>query len=188
MNTGADYAEYFEWSDGNPNAEDRIGRFVTLSNGGQIKLANAGDEILGAVSGHASIIGDAYEDGWSGMYDRDIYGRLQYEDVEVEREVDMIISLDDDGNEVIEPVVEKVIERHIKMNPNYNPEEKYIPRSQRPEWDAIGLMGKLVLIDDGSCVPGGKCTCGINGTATASTIGYHVLKRLDDTHIQILLK
>ena len=178
--TGADYAEYFEWVDQNPNVEDRIGRFVTIANNNQIALANAGDEILGVVSGHAAILGDAYEDSWNGMYDRDIYGRLQYEEVEVERE----IGQDEEGN----PIYETVTETHIKLNPNYDPTQTYIPRSERPEWAPVGLLGKLVVIDDGSCVPGQKCSCGINGTATASDTGYHVLKRLDDTHIQILLK
>ena len=179
MNTGADYAEYFEWSDGNTNNEDRIGRFVTLDNGGQIKIANTGDDILGVVSGHASIIGDAYEDAWSGMYERDIYGRLQYEEVEVEYE-----DVDDDGN----IITQTTTETHIKLNPNYNPTQTYVPRSQRPEWDAIGLMGKLVIIDDGSCIVGGKCVCGADGTATMSDAGYYVLKRLDKTHVQILFK
>lgn len=177
--TGADYAEYFEWADKNPNAEDRIGRFVTITNGNQIALANIGDEILGVVSGHAAVLGDAYEDSWNGMYDRDIYGRLQYEEVEVEYEEE-----DEEGN----LVTRTAIETHIKLNPNYDPTQTYIPRSERPEWAPVGLLGKLVVIDDGSCVPGGKCSCGINGTATASATGYHVLKRLDDTHIQILLK
>jgi hypothetical protein len=46
---GADYAEYFEWEDGNPNAEDRRGYFVTLS-GEKIKTAKPGDFILGIIS------------------------------------------------------------------------------------------------------------------------------------------
>ncbi len=178
MSTGADYAEYFEWSDGNLNGEDRIGRFVTLEQD-KIKLANPNDEILGVISGHASVIGDAHEDSWNGMYDRDIYGRLQYEEVEVEYEEE-----DEDGN----TIVHSEIETHIKLNPNYDPTQIYIPRSERPEWDAVGFMGKLVVIDDGSCAAGSKCTCGVNGIATTSNTGYYVLKRLDETHIQILLK
>ena len=30
-------------------------------------------------------------------------------------------------------------------NPDYDPTRTYVPRSQRKEWDAIGLMGKLVV-------------------------------------------
>jgi len=174
MSTGADYAEYFEWEDGNLDMTDRVGLFVTLVKD-KIKIANYGDEIIGIISGHASVIGDAYEDTWQGMYQRDIYGRLLYENIETQYE-------DEEGDLI------PVTEMHMKLNPDYNPNELYIPRSERKEWDAVGLMGKLVVIDDGSCVPGGKCTCGINGTATTSLQGWHVLRRLDDTHIQILFK
>jgi hypothetical protein len=47
--SGADYAEYFEWEDGNINTEDRRGYFVTLS-GEKIKIAKPGDFILGIIS------------------------------------------------------------------------------------------------------------------------------------------
>ena len=57
--TGADYAEYFEFEDGNPNNEDRIGLLVELVNG-KIRLAN-GIDILGAISGSKCVIGDAEE-------------------------------------------------------------------------------------------------------------------------------
>ena len=57
--TGADYAEYFEFEDGNPTKEDRIGYLVELS-GAKIKLAN-GTDILGAVSSTMGVIGDAEE-------------------------------------------------------------------------------------------------------------------------------
>ena len=30
-------------------------------------------------------------------------------------------------------------------NPDYDPNRDYVPRSERKEWDAIGLMGKLVV-------------------------------------------
>ena len=46
---GADYAEYFEWEDGNINNDDRRGYFVTISNE-KIKIARTNDYILGVVS------------------------------------------------------------------------------------------------------------------------------------------
>ncbi|MEY8389645.1 peptidase G2 autoproteolytic cleavage domain-containing protein, partial [Oscillospiraceae bacterium 38-13] len=62
--SGADYAELFEWADGNPEASDRAGRFVTLT-GGKIRLARPGDGyILGLVSGNPSVVGDVYDDQW----------------------------------------------------------------------------------------------------------------------------
>jgi hypothetical protein len=48
--TGGDYAEYFEWEDGNMNQEDRRGYFVTLVND-KIQITKENDYILGVVSG-----------------------------------------------------------------------------------------------------------------------------------------
>ena len=81
--SGADYAEFFEWLDGNPEQEDRAGLFVTLE-GEKIRLARPDDDfILGIVSGEPSVCGDVYDDQWKGMYLYDIYGRPLWEDVEV---------------------------------------------------------------------------------------------------------
>lgn len=72
------------------------------------------------------------------------------------------------------------------MNPAYDPNEVYIPRKDRKEWDPVGFAGKLVLIDDGTCVVGSKCSCGVGGIATAGT-DFRVIKRLDETHILIFM-
>ena len=168
--TGADYAEYFEWEDKNLNNEDRIGFFVTLQED-KIKIASSDDEIIGIVSGNASLIGDSYDDQWQGMLMTDIYGRIIYEEVLVTYK---------DGK--------TALEKQPKLNPNYNPDEKYIPRSQRKEWDIIGLMGKLIVRDDGTCEPNKYCACNENGIATYALSGYRVMKRLDENHIQILFR
>lgn len=179
QSTGADYAEYFEWADGNPNAEERIGHFVSLK-GNKIVIANETSDIIGVVSAAPAIIGDSYESQWHGKYLTDIYGRVIYEDKEVEYED---ITVDEEGNELITkyPVIESI----PKLNPDYDESNEYIPRSKRPEWATIGFLGKLVVIDDGSCVVGGRCSCNQSGVATNGT-EYRVLERLDDAHIQIL--
>ena len=61
---GSDYAEYFEWHDGNPRKEDRRCLFVSIVDGTKmIKKAMVGDDILGITSIDASIIGNAtYKD------------------------------------------------------------------------------------------------------------------------------
>ena len=194
--TGADYAEYFEWEDGNPNTEDRRGLFVTWGNNGLVKLANEGDEILGVVSVTPSVVGNAYEDDWQGMYQTDIFGQplshivhhdAEYVDIEMP-------DVDDEGNELETTHIEHQLlheaydaEEYI-LNPEYDSEQEYIPRSDRKEWAAVGLMGQLIVIDDGSCTVNGYCTVGSNGTATTSDTGFKVLKRLDDTHIKIFIK
>ena len=56
------YAELFEWADGNPKNEDRNGFTVTLTENGQLQIADEGDKILGVISSDAAYIGGA---GWS---------------------------------------------------------------------------------------------------------------------------
>lgn len=76
---GADYAEYFEWLDGNVDNQDRIGLFVTLD-GDKIKLANKDDYILGVISANPSIVGNSAELDWHDKYKTDVYGRLIYDE------------------------------------------------------------------------------------------------------------
>ncbi len=79
---GADYAEYFEWADGNPNNEDRTGQSVVLE-GSKIRIAAANEEPLGVVSATAFVVGDSDTDFWKGKYLRDDLGRYITESVEV---------------------------------------------------------------------------------------------------------
>lgn len=76
-----------------------------------------------------------------------------------------------------------------KLNPDYDHTIKYLPRTQRPEWDAVGMMGKLVAVDDGTCQVNGWCAVGEGGKATHSDARtrYRVMARLDDTHIRVLI-
>jgi hypothetical protein len=122
---GADYAEYFEWSDGNPDEEDRRGIAVVLD-GDKIRPAAAGEDPIGVISGNPSVVGDAAWNKWSGKYLRDDYGTYIQEDYEV---------TDKDGN--------TVIQQRRKLNPAYDPDQEYTSREERPEWDCVGLMGKL---------------------------------------------
>jgi hypothetical protein len=122
---GADYAEFFEWSDGNAAAEDRRGISVVLD-GDKIREAVAGEEPIGAISGNPSVVGDADIQRWKGKYLRDDFGTYIQEDYEVE---------DEDGN--------SVTQQRRKLNPAYDPDVEYVSRENRPEWDCVGLMGKL---------------------------------------------
>lgn len=177
--SGADYAELFEWADGNPEGEDRAGCFVTLD-GERIRIAGPEDDyILGIVSGNPSVVGDVHDDQWQGMYLRDIFGRPLWEDVEVPDR------LGPEG----EVLIPAHIERRQKRNPDYDGSQTYRPRSQRPEWDAVGMLGKLVTVDDGTCQPNGWAAVGEGGIAVASKARtrYRVMSRLDDTHVRILI-
>ena len=177
--SGADYAEMFEWEDGNISNEDRIGKFVTLD-GDKIKLATSQDDyILGVVSGNPSIIGDSHDDQWVGMFEKDIYGRHVYEKVTIPEEKD------EEGN-IISP---ETINDQLKVSDKYKNDEEYIPRSKRPEWTAVGLLGKLICIDDGTAEINNYVKPNENAIATYSEekTKYRVMKRIDETHIQIMI-
>jgi len=170
--SGADYAEMFEWLDGNPNNEDRTGKFVTLK-GMKISLATSLDTyILGIVSRNASIIGDVYDDQWQGMFETDIFGGPIYEKQEHTLE---------DGTKVYDDV--------LKINPNYDNTQTYIPRSERPEWSAIGLVGKIVCLDDGTGIVDEFVKVNNDSIATHSDepTKYRVMERLDENHIRIMI-
>lgn len=161
---GADYAEYFEWQDGNPQGEDRVGRFVKLSSIDTDKIEFAtgslDERVLGVVSATPTIVGNSYSDQWHGMYLTDDFGRLL---------------LDEENNFII--------------NSEYDSELEYVGREDRPEWSAVGFMGRVRVQDDGSCVPGGLCKPSANGVATTSeSNGYVVLKRITSSVVEVLLK
>ena len=182
--TGADYAEYFEWSDGNPDGEDRVGLFVTFDEQDpeKIKIASAGDYILGIVSGHPNTIGNGDED-WRGRYILDDFGRYIEETYEYEE-----IWQDKDG--VKHTKTREGI--RYKENPDYDPDELYIPREERPEWSAIGMVGVLSVYDDGTCQVNGYCRCGENGIATLVETRtfdtYRVIQRISDNIIKVVIK
>ncbi|QZN78945.1 hypothetical protein K5K90_25830 [Paenibacillus sp. DR312] len=43
------------------------------------------------------------------------------------------------------------------MNPQYDPLQTYVSRLERPEWVAVGMMGKHLIRDDGTCRENGYC-------------------------------
>jgi len=182
--TGADYAEYFEWLDSNKDNEDRVGFFVTLD-GDKIRKANSTDDyILGIVSATPSVVGDNYE-SWQDKYVIDEFGRVQYEDVLVPAKYETI-----DNKEVL--ISEEHTDTIPKYNPNWDSSKEYISRENRPEWSPIGIMGKLLVRDDGTCIINGYCKSNNEGIATVCDktfdIKYRVMKRISDNIIQVLVK
>ena len=159
--SGADYAEMFEWADGNPDNEDRRGLFVTLD-GEKIRPASADDDyILGVVSATPSVVADAQTDDWGKKWKTDVFGERL---------------LDENGAWI--------------LNENFREEENesYVSRLDRKEWAAVGLVGKLILVDDGTCEVNGYCVPANGGKATKSETGYRVLSRVDENHIKVLIK
>lgn len=192
---GADYAEFFEWSDGNPNSEDRCGVFVTFDFDKEyqydtaqelphIRVAQSGDYILGVISGNPSFVGNSDEE-WKKRwlydeFDRPIFESVQVPDTELQEietgEYYTDIQYDENDNEmeVQVPVTElKEVETgtyhteyHQVLNTEYNEEKVYKNRFDRKEWETTGMLGVLSVKDDGSCEVGKYCKCGKDGVAT----------------------
>ena len=151
----ADYAEMFEWVDGNPDAEDRRGLSVVLEDN-KIRAAVAGEDPIGVISANPTILGDAAWNKWTEKHLRDDFGSYvleehnviewtdeegkehNYEDWNIPTDVvvpdDAVITTHDANGKRFS---------HRALNPAYDPDQEYIPREERQEWDAVGLMGKL---------------------------------------------
>lgn len=174
----ADFAELFEWSDGNPEDEDRRGLFVALD-GEKIKLASAEDDYIGIISGTPAFVGNSASEEWHDKYLTDVFGTRLLQEVEIPDE------LDEETGEIIVPA--HIVTRFI-VNPEYDSSKPYVMRENRQEWDTVGLCGQVVAIDDGTCFAGGYCKPSHDGIGTAADNGYRVMKRIDDNHIKLLIK
>ena len=172
----------FEWMDGNPDNEDRIGYIVAL-NGNKIELANSVDDVLGICSGTAMVLGDSAEWNWNKRYLTDDFGRVLYSDYNIEHPA----TYDNEGE-----ILDDAWTEHIHVptpNPAYDASQTYIRRSERPEWQIVGLMGKLYVRDNGTCVVNGYAGVS-NGIAIKSDnkTNMRVMERVNDTVIRVLLK
>lgn len=122
--TWTDYAEYFESLDGNKISS---GTLVSLENG-KVRPSLDGEKILGVVSETAGIVLGESSFNWSDKYLKNEFGGLIYE----ER---------DFGDGIIESVP--------KLNPDFDESYNYKSRSDRKEWNVIGLVGQLLIrVDD----------------------------------------
>nr|WP_240547982.1 peptidase G2 autoproteolytic cleavage domain-containing protein [Paenibacillus lignilyticus] len=174
----ADYAEMFETADG---LGIDVGYFVTFDDQAcdKIRRANALDDyILGVVSARPAVLADSSDLRWHKLFVTDEWDRIQYQ------EVDVPAMLDAAGN-VLRPAGSKT---EPVLNPDWNDALNYVPRSQRPEWVAVGVVGKLLVRDDGTCVPGGYCMPNDEGAATAAAAGYRVMKRTGPNQVRIFVK
>jgi hypothetical protein len=174
----ADYAEFFEWEDGNPDGEDRAGYFVKLK-GEKIVKCDEFDIPLGIVSATPAIIGDSGELHWKDKNVTDDFGRIQYHDVLVPAEYD-------EENNLIS---EEHMERQPIINPDWDNSKEYIPRKDRAEWSPVGVLGKLIVYDDGTLKSGDICRVGAGGIAVKSIEnGYPVLKRISEDKVLVWFK
>ena len=178
----ADYAEMFEWADGNPDGEDRVGYFVTLE-GEKIRKSQSGDtNIIGIVSSVPGVIGDNPM-RWNKKYSNDEWERPIYEEGEVQREEPVE---NEDGSIGITTVYRTEV--HRKLNPDWNGEEPYNDRMDRKEWAPVGLLGKVLARQDGTLSVGDRCTSNDDGIAAKADYGYYVMKVINDEQVLLFVK
>ena len=116
----ADYADMFEWEDGNPDPEDRIGLTVVVAGDGKVRPSKEGDlpeDICGVITGTACMIGNTAWSHWDEKFIKDEYGRTVHRSVTGKPG----------------PV----------LNPEFSETAEYIPRVHRPEWAPVGLVGRI---------------------------------------------
>ena len=90
---------------------------TVVLDGNKVKLSTSSDStdnIIGVVSGNASVIGDAASEKWTDKYLRDDYGAY----------------LRNENGERV-------------LNSSFDDTKTYVSRENRQEWDAIGMVGKL---------------------------------------------
>ena len=160
--SAADYAEYFEWADGNPDNEDRRGHSVVLTTDGKMRIATSEDDtadFLGIVSVEAAVVGDSAWAAWTNKYERDRFGQRVNEDYELlcwglydedtksyKTQTTRQAMIDEGREADIPEDAITVVKQRQKLSADYDPDREYTPRKDRQEWQAIGLMGKLPLL------------------------------------------
>jgi len=133
-NTGADYAEYFE-AEPDAVASLAVGYSVVMNDGtGRIRPAAPGEEPDGVVRpkgvGASTIVGNVAEEDWHDKWLRGPDGNYVFQSVPLE------VPTGQPAPYVMAPV----------LNPAFDPTTPYIPRSERPEWFVVGLMGRVLLL------------------------------------------
>lgn len=142
---GADYAEMFEWEDGNSSNEDRRGFSVVLTNGNKIRKATSDDaaaDIIGIVSANPTVLGDSAWNMWDEKYNKDDFGNYiletytvtEWTEPAVFEDVEIEAVLDEEGNE-IEPARTK--QRKVSDEVEHSYETDKIPSDLTVPSDAV---------------------------------------------------
>ena len=151
---GADYAEFFEWKDGNTSNENRVGCSVVLD-GNQIRKATSSDNtsnIIGVISVNPSVVGDADGEFWKGTYLKDDFGKYIFKDSEqvewTDKEgVKYSFQKDYIPSDVTVPSDAKKTPIKVRtLNSDYDKSKTYERREDRKEWSYVGMMGKLRML------------------------------------------
>lgn len=98
------------------------------------------------------------------------------------------------GEYVMEETGNIIKNARMKLSEDYDSslQDSYVPRADRKEWDYVGMVGIIPIRDDGTCVPGYLCRCGIGGIATfAENRGvdtFFVIERISDNVVSVIIR
>lgn len=122
----ADIAELMESQSGQPI---EMGMIVALD-GSKVRKSQQGDHDIGVISGTASLVSNDKSFHHKDRYLKDEYGVVMTEHKEV-------TYTDDEG-------IEHSEWRDIPVdNPDYVEDLEYKSRSERPEWNTVGMLGQI---------------------------------------------
>lgn len=202
LSSGGDYAEMFESADGAPIDS---GLVVTLD-GDQVRVAGSGDWALGVVSPTPTIIGNVPLN-WPGKIEKDEWGREVLDREPTvwwhERGPDL-----DEGGRLVkrsfnfpaDAIPEGITppddatwgdRSKLRYSPDFDESLEYELRNTRDEWITVGLMGRLLVCDDGTCQPNQFAVVGaVPGEMTHSdSLGWRVLRRMEGRNVvEVLVK
>jgi hypothetical protein len=159
----ADFAEYFESTDGSAIA---IGKTVVLDNG-KVRASTSSDDasaIIGVVRPKedgkiSAVIGNSGWNKWHNKYLTDDFGVWVWEDYTVKEWTETINNADGTvttkehsypSDFIPEGVTapadaKELTQQRRKQNPDWDKDIEYKPRSERDEWVVIGLLGQIPI-------------------------------------------
>ena len=202
---GADYAELYETYDSSITKEQFKGHFISMIDD-KVKIAsNTDDYILGVYSYNYSVLGNNPLE-WHNKYLRNDDNEIIYQNIKqlklsfqrIEYKKSKFLDLSDEELSLDQNTPYNDKFEYIKspvINPDYNPNLYYINRNLRDEWVPVGLLGKLLVIDNGLCIVNHYCKVAADGTAEpynpqsdGNIPHWRVIKRFNDTKIFIIFK
>ena len=186
------YSEMYEWS----NVSNRnFGIFVQFDKRNPNKIEPyTGDGVLLGVSTICSVLESDDPDNWKYAYIVNEVG-----DFYLKEETLAVGIKDYDQNEEMSFIKTQPWKHYVKVEVDgFDSSKKYVRRSYRAEWVRVNVLGKVIVRDNGECVPGQFCEP-VVGTKDKEFVGtakpaekdsklpkFYVLERLSSNSILIL--
>lgn len=188
------YTEMYEWVRP-PQAQDKFGRFVQFSQRYPQKIEYCHDDgaVIAGVSTICSVIESDDPKQWKYAYMCTETGDLLMK----EETLAVGVKCYDQHNEM-SYISTRPWKHYIKVpSPSYKHDMPYTKRTSRNEWVRVALLGKTVVIDNGTCTPGKYCQPYVGddmqkaGTAVPwdgnSEARFYVLERISENAVMIVM-